>query len=757
MYATPSNSSLSSSIKRGLLSHRPFRSIRSASDRRARHENGHAEAESAPGSDRLRQQTFAGPSKLPDPEEDFVSISGRDTDDMGKSNKFDFSNRPNSSLKLGNSIASALTKEADKLITKARKQSTDSSTASEKDVPSCHIDLQAPKKSLGDEGLFALAGGLEAALRRGNDLASLALEDLNLSDNGITVAALSRLAPIIELARHDLKTLNLSSNKITVVTDEEAEQWEEFLRSFRDCLKLRRLDLSNNVGLGRRAIEVLARVHVHEPPITPNPPGGEASVLSLVSATSLGDHPDIQEADEGESLGGETMAKSLSDGTVLKRRCGLRSIPYITLTNTGMDDAAALWLSYVLEDHYYPNQLIDDLNGTHATTHIKAYQQGENTSGIDFDENQSTLSKEGLTLLQKTEMARRQILLDDQSTLADSLLLEDGAADGPGESTVQHRRASATSRFARSMPGDRRASIRSIHTIDGGEHEASELGSARRKIQRHIIEHHSPACTELWHAALILVAGSRLILFAAPSSRRYFTGEALFPAPTPTTPSYPSQPQAVTTPQPQFSPTPFSIDTAKANPTPTHKTSYAKTLRTTTIHPTNPGNNPGEPELALTDVTNTPTTPKLIFKPHRKGAFSEGTENLPAAAVTAKLHTLSVHHDNDDDEEQGSARFIAYQRLRTVRAARAAGVEGRAAWRDGTNPAHLPAGLVDRILGFVVGKREWELLGEEQRRAALKWGGRRETLKVAGEWRGRDMASRVWLLLDYIGCLAYRG
>lgn len=435
-------------ISRTLLKHSPFRPFRKLTTCQPAPNNCAPTTEVA--ADDELYLPFARTNSANDSTDDLAVSSESLVDDMGKSNRFDFSNRPNSGVKLGNSIASALTKEADKLITKARKQSTDSSAASEKDSPSHCIDLQAPKKALGDDGLAALADGLESALKRGNDLASLALEDLNLSENGITVASLARLAPIIELARHDLKTLNLSSNKLVVTTDVEAEEWESFLISFGGCMKLRRLDLGDNPGLGRRAIEIFARIHINEPVVTPTRLSGDGSVLSLTSEIAENDIPEEQQPDEDIDSGDEALAKSLSNAKMLKRRCGLRSVPYITLSNTGIDDAASLWLSYVLEDHYFPSQLMDDLNGIHTNNTIKLYQQDTDSTGVDWNGN--IFSKEGLALLHKAETVRTHTLLDDPSVLADSLIVEDEAT---GDDSIHERSVSVNRGHSRGQPSNR--------------------------------------------------------------------------------------------------------------------------------------------------------------------------------------------------------------------------------------------------------------------------------------------------------------
>nr|POE74754.1 hypothetical protein CFP56_37285 [Quercus suber] len=348
-----------------------------------------------------------------------------------KSNKFDYTNRSSTGSKLGQIVGHALEKEAvklqkaaDKEAEKLRKQSGGSSTTTCDDVVHLHVvDLQAPDKDLGDEGLRALADGLETALRSGT---RLAIEDLNLSGNTLTTASLQRLAPIIKLARHDLKTLNLSNNKIKVDTNEEAEQWEEFMQSFRECFRLRRMDLRNNEDLGSRAMEILARVHTREHKIDPITPNWCDSVLSLLS-----DHdpeglnevaPELEQDDREHGR--------LTIGQLLKNRRGLRSIPYIELNNIGLTDSGALWLSYVVQDHYYPTQLIDGLNATAAETAISAYQQDNGIAGVSWDASAAGPAKDARALLRKTEAVRYRSMLEEHSVYADSLLEDDEFAEG---------------------------------------------------------------------------------------------------------------------------------------------------------------------------------------------------------------------------------------------------------------------------------------------------------------------------------------
>ncbi|WPH00239.1 Hypothetical protein R9X50_00306200 [Acrodontium crateriforme] len=686
-----------------------------------------------------------------DPDEPFLPFAGlvatspatQSRVNMGgksKSNKFDYTNRGSSGTRLGKSIGAALEKEAtklqkdaEKLATQGRKQRLNSATSStagkESDDHAHSIDLQAPNKALGDEGVAALADGLENALNAATSLASLVLEDLNLAGNGITTASLARLAPIIELAKHDLKTLNLSDNHIRVQTEEESKQWRIFLVAFKGCFRLRRLDLSGNTELSAKALEIFACVHLNEEAIVPISACGNESVLSLGSKNGDGDDHHPQSPSDGESKYRDSaeFGKDLAHATLLTRRRGLRSIPYITLQGIGLTDAGALWLSYILEDHYYPTQLIDDLNAISPSSSIKTYQQDANRNGIDWEGNETSLGKDGIYLLEKTESSR-MAMLDDQGDLEDSMIIE--YSDAKMGHDAGERRSSLESRPSRATARGRRFSMRSIHTLDGGEHESSEMESARKRIQRHTIDQDSASSVELWSAALKLVKCARILLFVAPSSQVLYTGECKFTSQQFSIPKV----SQITTVSPKY--TGKHRGDMSNEPSARHvsRGSYAERL-------TSPlGSFCDEPSAGITDVTNSPTTPKLVFKPRRKSAFSESTD-LPA--VTQKLRALAAHDHNPE-------RFIKFQKDRI-----AATVAGGGLYRDIKNVCHLPRSVVEKIVDLVGLSGGVEAMTESQKNAAFSWGRTRSTLATEMDWRRKDDSSQVWMLLDQINCLAY--
>ena len=674
----------------------------------------------------------------------------------GKINKFDCTNRRNEGVDLGKSIGNAALKELEKTkkdaarqANKARKVSTGSLTGGENEVTGVHtIDLVAPSKALTDEGVAAMVEGLYVAMKSGNSTASVALEGLNLRDNNLTTRALATLAPVIDLAQNELKTVVLSDNNITVASEEEAQQWETFLTAFKSCKTLRRLDLSGNPELGARALEIFCKVHCNEPAIDPIALGGDRSVYTL---------DETQETDDNKSTTTDDVEGSfdwMTSGVMLRRRCGLRSIPFVSFQNIGINDTGALWLSYILEDHHFPNQLMSEINAAPATSSVDAYRQGLVEGGIDWSGNKVSLGGNGLSLLTKTETARKQTTLSD----TDSLLATSPMATST--KSLQPRRHS------RAPVGDRRSSVRSIHTDDGGEHELSEVESMRKRIQRHIIEDRGVASVDLWNAALQIVTTSRKLSYIAPPAarRREYAVPCLFRSESADDRTQASRDQRLDSVA-EVDQSKHAVveddnaSTISPTATITRNTgkSYAATLadiRTGAMTKT-----------AITEVTNTPATPKRTFKAHRKGAFSEGSD---LQSLSERLSNVKMQ-----SEEHISERFLEWQQEKHQRE--------DFQYRDTATACHLPLSAFDRILAFIlatpdtvanwsldveggvvaaqdVTQIKWpgtDLLSRNQQREACEWGQNSESLAKERKWAGMADSGQQLLLLDAIGCLAY--
>ena len=170
--------------------------------------------------------------------------------------------------------------------------------------PVLEIDISG--KELTDKGFHEVASVLiKAVSYEGNGGKNTRVEELCLRGNKLTVDSLRPLAFVILNCDQDLRDLDLSDNNITINTDEEARQWEDFLRSFEGCCVLRRLDLSGN-PLGPRAFEIFTRVYASEGAVDfvlpPNfdetqyephsPVAGMSSLVKKTKKMSMGSNAD---------------------------------------------------------------------------------------------------------------------------------------------------------------------------------------------------------------------------------------------------------------------------------------------------------------------------------------------------------------------------------------------------------------------------------------------------------------------------------
>jgi len=277
------------------------------------------------------------------------------------------------------------------------------------------LELSLQGKNLTDEGLRAVAAGLEEALRLEDGSSSHRLIELNLSNNSLTIESLAALSTVISLAAYDIRDLDLSHNNIRVTTKGEATKWEEFLNSFRYCRVLRRIDLSDSDLSGSVAFEVLTRVYFKHSPVDPT---DLESPEDWYITTELPVDDNVSPSTKRKQLldlsklsiskADEHSIATLSAGTVLKRRCGLRSVPYIILSHTNMDDAGALHLSYILSQHYFPQQLMSPLY-TRSTCQVleERYSSAHCWGLVYLPNDKMTWAAKAL---EQSEMVREQLL-----------------------------------------------------------------------------------------------------------------------------------------------------------------------------------------------------------------------------------------------------------------------------------------------------------------------------------------------------------
>ncbi|KAK6006086.1 hypothetical protein QM012_006496 [Aureobasidium pullulans] len=692
---------------------------------------------------------------------------------MVKSNKFDYTGRTSSGPKLGKSIASDLEKRADKKQREANKPSSsaprlslrlpasakrtpnkdrlkikdrerDESESDAKDSTLHKIDLKVPSKSLTDEGFTLLADGLQNALTTCRDLA---LVDLNLTNNGLTTRSLARLASLIQASCYTLQTLDLSQNKFQVSTDAQTEEWQLFLQSFRSCMTLRRLDLGDNPDLGYRAFEILARVYSREPAVDPEPATGNQSFITLPDSCSVLSNGSLDGTQvrngNGSDLPTCANGKTLADPWMLKHRRGLRSIPYLTLTNVGLDDTGALFLSYILEQHYYPIQLVTENNASEATSSIRTYRQDANTKGIDWDNNSEFLSKDGLHLLQCAEKLRMRMLLGDSDSVTSSYMSA-GIADAPDASPVM-------------TPGVglRRSSLFSVQSSDYSMFDKSDINSARKKIQRNTIGHAGCENVDLWSASLSAIIVSRKVFLLAPVFEMFNASHMIVKA----------DEQNADANQNKNAHAVQDVDDQATDMLVTEG-HLEQSLSTLSLRPgsINFEDNQIKRSYASTLVTSSPVdsmSPELVTPDEDAVSAVQSNTKILRTSASSRGYT-KVKNGSDGNQvlerqlkpSVSSKEYMRFQmnRMEKLKAYHKGESDG---YRDVSLRCHLPLSICLEILRLSMSPVDLSHLGLDKQRKAFNWGQKRETLKSGYEWRMKDESSQLLMLLSGAGCVEY--
>ncbi|RHZ69378.1 hypothetical protein CDV55_100316 [Aspergillus turcosus] len=312
-----------------------------------------------------------------------------------------------------------------------------------------NVEIDVSGKELTDEGFAEFIDDLIACMKYRDEEhpeGSAKVIELHLQGNQLTVLSLRKLSEVIKLSIADLRELDISHNNFAVSTPEEQEIWYDFLDSFKNCFLLKKFDLGNN-PLGQKGIEVLARVYMQS-----DLDFLEADADAVVGMNGDGDHEGDAIADELENLkingkDSEATKKASSKQSPKKgkvaqqngsshatgatkkltyaelKRCactrGLRSIPFLIISNTNLTGSCAVHLSTMLSMHRSPEQLLAFLPSGKGPILPEAAEQ---CKGIIWLPNDG-LGPNECKLLDKAELVREYKSNDD--TANDELTEDD--------------------------------------------------------------------------------------------------------------------------------------------------------------------------------------------------------------------------------------------------------------------------------------------------------------------------------------------
>ncbi|GAM87880.1 hypothetical protein ANO11243_059080 [Dothideomycetidae sp. 11243] len=92
------------------------------------------------------------------------------------------------------------------------------------------------------------------------------------------------------------------------------------------------------------------------------------------------------------------------------------------------------------------------------------------------------------------------------------------------------------------------------------------------------------------------------------------------------------------------------------------------------------------------------------------------------------------------------------QHLRRLQALHGGASDG---YRDRSLKCQLPLTLCNHILPYTADQYSLSILSPHQRVKAFEWGQLHDSLKTEADWRNKDQASQVWMLLEALECLEY--
>jgi len=372
---------------------------------------------------------------------------------------------------------------------------------------------------------------------------------------------------------------------------------------------------------------------------------------------------------------------------------GLRSVPYIVLSETGMNETCALHLSYAVALHYTPEQLLQRVPPARSGAQMQQllnYDMDTNCQGIVYYPNVD-LGSTGTKALRLAESMRRGLLdeMDEASSEA---------------SPLPARKVSSAKRTSDSCPspiafGARRRSGTTgpTHDHEGSEMRTvtGELERVRHRIQGNALRDAGPSNNKLWRTSLqMLCVGRALcpcIADDAPSPPNNKV-DAL-----PLVKNGPEEPVATTDPSiasiATFTPMSKPAPLAYRNP------NQPLTLRL--------GQEWRNGKLVLTPILPSPRTPvaPVVVAPP-----------TPPSSSSTALKATGVPY-----------------------------------WTD--LPFGLPIDVWRRIVAYAINADG--VMSKEQQRVMVDWAMHRRTLAQEIESLGKPKSAQIWKVLDATGCLAY--
>lgn len=189
---------------------------------------------------------------------------------------------------------------------------------------------------------------------------------------------------------------------------------------------------------------------------------------------------------------------------------GLRSIPYLILSDTGMTDTGALHLSYIVACHYHPHRLrryVPSARSAHHIHQLDFYDKESGCQGIIYLPNH-TFSGSGHKLLELCEGARFSLLDEDAPTPSPEVFgTHFRKTSTPRKTSLTQSSPSMTAPRPRRRSGTKGEQ----DELPDNEAVSVELDRARSRIQGNVLRDDGVQSNDLWRTALQMLSLCRMI------------------------------------------------------------------------------------------------------------------------------------------------------------------------------------------------------------------------------------------------------
>lgn len=524
--------------------------------------------------------------------------------------------------------------------------------------PTVEFDISG--KSVTDEGLRQISEALVLAIRYADPDRALILEEVCLKNNKFSAIGIVSFAPVINASVSELRNLDLSDNSIEVKTSEDAAAWEKFLRAFAHCSALRRLDLSGN-KLGQKGFEILSKVWVTEDGIITCKQTGQAKI------------------------------------------CGLQSIPYISLANTGLDDIGSTYLSCILENHKYVDELLPLVPQPklRAQLHqLEALDEVDGCDGLVWKPNRE-IGTHGLRVLELAEAVRKSRRdLQDQDAIFEPL---------------QQAVDDLDLKDSRQSPIERRSREDSIVSLDESFHitssnTTSELVRARSKIWLDLLKNGGLRQNDLWISAFKMLRYIRIILLASNLCQSHSSPIIIRrSSTTSTTVNSVLSTHTVSRAWP-----------ALPSMTPARRISHGKQRHFKS-----------RPQVRAALAIGTPNISFSIKQPFKKDS--------PATEALLPKYEVAQSKPNDHDNFIELLSKCTKEQYTTL--------------YKSNLPVGFPEHIWTDIIAYAVDAEG--VLSENQKSSVVRWGASRDSIAELQSLRGKHDSQQVYKGLEGMGCLMY--